>query len=66
MSALKRLLGLDECPLRDSEIMFRIAEAKKNRIEVLEFPVGTKRVKITLSRVAPVGIMKDYEYRFEN
>lgn len=61
--SLKKVLGLDSFPLTDSEIMGKIAEAKRNNINVIEFSNDSKKVRINISKVASVGLMRGlYDY----
>jgi hypothetical protein len=60
MSA-KKLLGLEACPLSESEIMQKIIEAQKKDLRVIVFPSAGKNVQIRLQRVNPQGIMRQYQ-----
>ena len=61
--SLKKVLGLDAFSLTDSEIMAKIAEAKRNNINVIEFSNDNKKVRINIGKVASVGMMTGwYDY----
>ena len=65
--SLKKMLGLDSFPIRDTEIMQQIEEALRRRQDVVEFVAGKKIVRLRLSLTALEGIMRDYQdyYRAE-
>jgi len=56
--SLKNILGLNDFPLNDSEIMAKIAEAKLNNINIIEFSNENKKVRINISKVASAGMMR--------
>lgn len=58
---LKELLGIEASNLSDVEIMNKIVDARKNKLEVIEFLSGEKKVCINLIKLSPEGLMKDYE-----
>ena len=61
--SLRNVLGLGDFPLKDSEIMAKIAEAKRNNVNIIEFSNENKKVRINISKVASVGMMKGwYDY----
>jgi hypothetical protein len=64
--SVKTILGLDNCPLTDWEIMQKIADAQRRDIRVIEFSNGGRAVQISFKGINPKGIMKDYEQRFED
>lgn len=55
--SLKKLLGLESFPIRDSEIMRRIHEGYRQQLEEIEFSSGERRVKVKLGDVFPGGII---------
>jgi hypothetical protein len=57
---LKKLLGLEDCPLHEREIIEKLEEARKNNIEVVEFSFNGNNVKITTRNIDPVGIMRGW------
>ncbi len=59
--SLKKLLGLEAFPIKDSEIMQKILEAKRNNIEMIEFSSETKKVRINITKLCPDGLMKGYQ-----
>jgi hypothetical protein len=59
--SLKKLLGLEAFPLRDSEIMKRIIEAKRNNIEMIEFSSETKKVRVNITKLSSDGLMRDHQ-----
>ncbi|PIZ50810.1 hypothetical protein COY27_05835 [Candidatus Woesearchaeota archaeon CG_4_10_14_0_2_um_filter_33_13] len=56
--AIKKILGLEECPLQDWEIMEKIAEAQRNNVELVEFCYGKLNVKVKLNRIRSDGMMR--------
>ena len=63
--SLKKLLGLDTCPLSEQEIIKKIDEASKNKQEEIVFTCkNNKKVKIRLSQVSSMGLMNDYKEYF--
>ena len=63
---VKHILGLDDCPLTDGEIMQKIAEAQRKDLKMIEFPNGGRTVQLSFKGINPKGIMKDYEQRDED
>lgn len=59
--SLKRMLGLEQFPLDDQEIMRQIAEARRNNINIIEFSSGTKRARINISGISPEGMMYQWQ-----
>ena len=60
---LKELLGLKNFPIRDSEIIRRINEAKLKKLKEVVFSSDKKEVRIKLSYTATEGLMRnDHEY----
>ena len=59
--SLKKVLGLDAFSLTDSEIMTKIAEAKRNNINIIEFSNDNKKVRINIGKVASVGMMTGWD-----
>ena len=64
--SLKKLLGLELFPLHDSEIMRRLAEARQNNVEVVEFSSGIKKVRVKLTPVQIDGLMSGYKGYFND
>ncbi|PIZ50809.1 hypothetical protein COY27_05830 [Candidatus Woesearchaeota archaeon CG_4_10_14_0_2_um_filter_33_13] len=62
----KKLLGLENCPLTEAEIMQRIAEAKKNNIKVVEFIFDQHKVSVKVSQVHPEGLMRGWADYFKD
>lgn len=60
--SVKKLLGLEQCPLDEGEIMQRILEAQQQQVGVLEFPTRLTTVRVIIHGISPQGIMKDYEH----
>ncbi|MFH0701421.1 MAG: hypothetical protein V2A62_03210 [Candidatus Woesearchaeota archaeon] len=46
--SLKGLLGLDQCTLKEEEIMRQLQEAYRKGIEELTFTCGEKKVKLSI------------------
>ncbi len=59
--SLKSLLGLENFPVRDSEIMRRLEEARRNHEKEVVFRMPGRTVKVTLAAVNLQGLMRDYE-----
>lgn len=58
---MKKLLGLDQFPIGEVEIMRKMAEASLTKQEFVEFSSGKQKVRIHLKQMSQEGIMKDYE-----
>ena len=58
----KTLLGLEECPLSEAEIISRIIDAQSRDIRIVEFPLKNRKVQVTLTGINPQGIIKDYQH----
>ena len=59
--SLKKILGLEQIHIDDTEIMRKIVEAKKKNIETIEFSSDTKKVKINISNISPNGMMWQHQ-----
>ena len=59
--SLKALLGMDQFPVREEEIMRQIREAYIKGTNQVVFSSGSKRVRINLNRLSPEGLMRGYE-----
>ena len=56
--SIKTLLGLDSFPLKDYELIQKLAEARSKNLSHLEFKTKKGRtVKINISSLYPEGIM---------
>lgn len=55
------MLGLEQFPLDDGEIMRQIAEARRNNINIIEFSSGTKKARINISSISPEGMMYQWQ-----
>ena len=59
--SIRRLLGLEGFPLHDEEIMARLREAYQSNREEIIFSSPQRRVRVKLSKVSPLGMMRGYE-----
>ncbi len=59
--SLKRLLGLDGFPIREEEIMQQIREAYLRQKSEIVFSSPSRKVKVKLSSVSPLGMMREYQ-----
>lgn len=58
---LKQLLGLEDFPILETEIMSRLQEAYRNKQEIVEFCCGNMKVKVRVRQTSPEGVMREYE-----
>ena len=58
---LKKLLGLEDFPILETEIMSRLQEAYRNKQEIVEFCCGNTKVKVRIRQIWPEGMMREYE-----
>ena len=59
--SMKRLLGLELCPLQESEIMQRLQDGFRNNLDEIEFSFNHRIVRVKLSHLSPEGMMRDYQ-----
>ena len=65
--SLKKLLGLENFPIKDSEIMKKIAEARKNNKDVVEFNFEGHSVKVKIPpQIHLEGLMKGWADYFKD
>ncbi|MEW5897440.1 MAG: hypothetical protein AB1668_07125 [Nanoarchaeota archaeon] len=60
MVTLNKLLGLEQFPIRNTEIMKKLQEGYLRQLNEIEFSSGGKSVKLKLHHVSEEGIMKWY------
>ena len=56
--ALKKCLGLESSPITEAELRMLILNARRKNLNEIEFTSGQKKVKITLRKVNPEGMMR--------
>lgn len=57
---MKKLLGLQECGLTESEICRRLRQARIEGQHQVEFFANKKKVTIGMRKVSPDGMMRGY------
>ena len=64
---LKKLLGLENFQITDSEIMQKIAEARKNNKDVVEFNLDGHCIKVKIPPQTHLeGLMRDHADYFKD
>ncbi len=65
--SIKKLLGLDDCPIKEHELIQKITDARRNHTDVVNFmlPSG-KSVRFSLSTLHPEGIMQGNFKQYKN
>jgi hypothetical protein len=58
--SLKKLLGLEAFPIKESDIMRKIQEARKKHLHEIEFTSNKHKVICRIRDVAPEGITRWY------
>ena len=62
--SVKKLLGLESFPIKEAEIMFRIAEAQKKNLKEVIYTADRKKVRIKLNHTNPQGCMRMWQEYF--
>tara|TARA_Y100000310_G_C20642624_1_gene794817 strand:- start:1156 stop:1353 length:198 start_codon:yes stop_codon:yes gene_type:complete len=62
--SVKKLLGLESFPIKEAEIMARIAEAKRKNLKEVVFTGNNHKVKIKLTYTNPQGCMRSWQEYF--
>jgi len=57
--SLKKILGLENAPISERELLAKIQEAKQNNQDTLILNIEGKKITIKLSRISPDGMMRD-------
>ena len=65
--SLKKLLGLEDFPIKESEIMQKIADARKNNKDVVEFNFDGHNVKVKIPPQTHLdGLMRGWADYFKD
>ena len=65
--SIKKLLGLEHCPIKEHDLIQKITAARRNHADVVDFTLPSgKSVRFTLSGLHPEGIMQGNFKQFKN
>lgn len=65
--SMKKLLGLENFPIKEHELIQKIAEARRNQTGVVNFTLPSgESVRFRLSSMHPEGIMQGNFKQFKN
>ena len=58
--SFKTLLGLESCSLTEEEIMSKIDCAARGKVEIVEFSLPKRTVRIKINNVSRDGLMTEH------
>ena len=65
--SIKKLLGLENCPIKEHELIRKITDARRNHTDVVNFTLPSgQSVRFQLSALHPEGIMQGNFKQFKN
>ena len=65
--SIKKLLGLENFPIKEHELIKRIASARRNNTDVVSFTLASgKSVRFQVSALYPEGIMQGNFKQYKN
>ncbi len=65
--SIKKLLGLDNFPIKEHELIERITNARRNHTDVVSFTLSSgKSVRFKTSALHPEGIMQGNFKQYKN
>jgi len=64
--SVKKLLGLETFSITEEEIISRLEDAYRKKLQEVEFSSSKKKVKIKIKNVARSGMMKGYREYYSN
>ena len=65
--SIKKLLGLEHFPIKEHELIERIASARRSHTDVLSFTLPSgKSVRFQVSALYPEGIMQGNYKQYKN
>ena len=62
--SVKKLLGLETFPIKEAEIMARIADARRKNLKEVIFTGDQRKVKIKITHTNPQGCMRIWQEYF--